>query len=179
MIGCSFSCADRPFWLGCNCRKIMMEFFNEVQNNLFSWKGTFKYWWHPGLIQLIFKKKLSFFRPQPYFWPQLFEGWIALTTLTEGFHGVEATGNMALETGDNLLRKHQQSMQKEEITVTVTIHFDVVKASSVHFCILAVSVAKWQTLISSVISNIFLIFFGKFSNHGIVQKRSPRGTKVN
>ena len=86
--------------------------------------------------------KLSFFRPQPYFWPQLFEGWIALTTLTEGFHGVEATGNMALETGDNLLRKHQQSMQKEEITVTVTIHFDVVKASSVHFCILAVSVAK-------------------------------------
>jgi len=55
---------------------------------------------------------------------------------------VEATGNMALETGDNLLRKHQQSVQKEEITVTVTIHFEVVKASSVHFCILAVSVAK-------------------------------------
>ena len=63
-------------------------------------------------------------------------------TLTEGFHGVEATGNMALEAGDNLLRKHQQSMQKEEVTVTVTIYFDVVKASSVHFCILAVSVAK-------------------------------------
>ena len=112
MIGCSFSWADRPFWLGCNCRKIMMEFFNEVQNNLFSWKGTFKYWWHPGLIQLIFKKKLSFFRPQPYFWPQLFEGWIALTTLTEGFYGVEVTGNMALEIGDNLLRKHQQSIAK-------------------------------------------------------------------
>ena len=70
-------------------------------------------------------------------------GWIALlTTLTEDFHGVEATGNMALETGDNLLRKHQKSMQKEEIIVIVTIHFEVVKASSVHFCILAVSVAK-------------------------------------
>ena len=87
--------------------------------------------------------KLSFFRPQPYFWPQLFEGWIALlTTLTEGFHGVEVTGNMSLETGDNLLRKHQQSMQKEEIIEIVTIHFEVVKASSVHFYILAVSVAK-------------------------------------
>ena len=52
------------------------------------------------------------------------------------------TGNMALETGDNLLRKHQQSMQKEEIIEIVTIHFEVVKASSVHFYILAVSVAK-------------------------------------
>ena len=61
------------------------------------------------------------------------------------------TGSMALETGDNLLRKHQQSMQKEEIIEIVTIHFEVVKASSVHFCILAVSVAKGQTLISSVI----------------------------
>ena len=56
--------------------------------------------------------KLSFFRSQPYFWPQLFEGWIALTTLTEGFYGVEVTGNMALEIGDNLLRKHQQSIAK-------------------------------------------------------------------
>ena len=55
---------------------------------------------------------------------------------------MEATGNMALETGDNLLRKHKKSMQKEEIIVIVTIHFEVVKASSVHFCILAVSVAK-------------------------------------
>ena len=63
-------------------------------------------------------------------------------TLTEGFHGVEATGNMALQTGDNLLRKHQQSMQKEEIIEIVTIHFEVVKALSVYFCILAVSVAK-------------------------------------
>lgn len=96
----------------------------------------------PWPYSAIFLKKLSFFRPQPYFWPQLFEGWIALTTLTEGFHGVEATGNIALETGDNLLRKHQQSMQKEEIIVIVTINFEVVKASSVDFCILAVSVAK-------------------------------------
>ena len=55
---------------------------------------------------------------------------------------MEVTGSMALETGDNLLRKHQQSMQKEEIIEIVTIHFEVVKASSVHFCILAVSVAK-------------------------------------
>lgn len=94
----------------------------------------------PWPYSAIFLKKLSFFRPQPYFWPQLFEGWIA--GLTEGCHGVEVTGNMTLETGDNLLRKHQQSMQKEEIIVTVTIHFEVVKASSVHFCILAVSVAK-------------------------------------
>ena len=52
------------------------------------------------------------------------------------------TGNMALETGENLLRKHQKSMQKEEIIEIVTIHFEVVKASSVYFCILAVSVAK-------------------------------------
>ena len=97
----------------------------------------------PWPYSAIFLKNCLFFRPQPYFWSQLFEGWIALlTTLTEGFHGVEVTGNMALETGDNLLRKHQKSMQKEEIIVIVTIHFEVVKASSVHFRILAVSVAK-------------------------------------
>ena len=123
--------------------------------------------------------KLSFFRPQPYFWPQLFEGWIALMTLTEGFYGVEVTGNMALEIGDNLLRKHQQSIAKggnncdsdnpfwsSESLICSLLHFGCFSSKMTNsdlFCYF----------------KLFKIFFGKFCNHGIVQKWSPQERKFN
>ena len=53
-------------------------------------------------------------------WPLLFEA----------FQGVGATGDMAWKIGNSPLRKHWQSI------------FYVVKATSVHFAILAVSAAK-------------------------------------
>jgi len=43
--------------------------------------------------------------------------------ISEAFQGVEVTGNMAPKNGDNPLKKHQQSTEKEERNVTATIPF--------------------------------------------------------
>ena len=52
----------------------------------------------------------------------------------EAFQGVEATGNMALKTGDNSLRKHRQSTEKEKRIEPATVHLSennlVVKTTS-------------------------------------------------
>lgn len=43
--------------------------------------------------------------------------------ISEAFQGIVATGNMAPKNGNNPLKKHQQSTEKEERNVTVTILF--------------------------------------------------------
>ena len=43
--------------------------------------------------------------------------------MSEAFQGVEATGDMAPKTCDNLLRNHRKPTEKEERILTATIHF--------------------------------------------------------
>ena len=74
----------------------------------------------------------------------------------EAFQGVEATGNMAPKTGDSPLRKHQQSTEKKERIVTATIHFEEVKAASVHFAFRLFR--QRNSKFSSVIPKLLLLF---------------------
>ena len=43
--------------------------------------------------------------------------------MSEAFQGVEATGDMAPKTCDNLLSNHRKPTEKEERILTATIHF--------------------------------------------------------
>ena len=54
----------------------------------------------------------------------------------EAFQGVEGTDNVALKTGDNSLRKHRQSTEKEKRIVPATVHF-LISENNIFFCILA------------------------------------------
>ena len=56
-----------------------------------------------------------------------------LVAFAAAFQEVEVTGNMALKTGQNLLRKHWQSTEKEEKKRDSNNLFWVVKAISVSF----------------------------------------------
>ena len=43
--------------------------------------------------------------------------------MSEAFQGVEATGDMASKTCDNLLRNHRKQTEEQERILTATIHF--------------------------------------------------------
>ena len=70
----------------------------------------------------------------------------------EAFQGVEATGNMALKTGDNSLRKHPQSTEKEKRIVPATVHL-FSSENNIFSCILG-----------SPFVIFFVIFFGTVFN---------------
>lgn len=61
----------------------------------------------------------------------------------EAFQGVEATGNMALKTGDNSLRKHRQSTEKEKRIEPATVHL----------------LSSENNIFSCILGSPFVIFF--------------------
>ena len=70
-----------------------------------------------------------------------------LVAFAEAFQGIEVTGKMALKTGENFLRKHWQSTEKEERKGTVTTFFE---QWNQHLCLLyfgCLISSKIQTLV--------------------------------
>ena len=87
---------------------------------------------------------------------------------SEALQGVQATGNMALKTVNNPLGKYWQIDRKggkKCDSISSFLHFGCLSS-------------KILNKLPSVISKHLIIFFGVFSNYGIVQEQSLKGERL-